>query len=250
MRNFILSILLAATAFTSCNAPTGEEDISMPKSGLTDTVFKEINKKYTAIDAFSCIDVVMSDSVKTLMVVANKAVQNQLKIYVKGNTLNLGLQSNVHLNDFGNIVIYVPYNAKIKEVELSGACSFTSLRPIVGNSFSLDISGASMATCYFDMPDGQLEVNLNGCSSLNATGHVRFLEADISGASNINSKEKLGQFTFTAEDAELNVSGSSNAKLHCNGTIRGDVSGASNVIYTGTPKIKLEVSGVSSINGK
>lgn len=249
MKRIIIPILLAAMAFAGCNATGGEGGQSISPSGVMDTTSTEINKKYTAIDASSCIDVVMSDSVKTLTVVADKAMMQQLDIRVKGNTLNLGLKSKTHLT--GNFVIkaFVPYDARIKEVSLSGICSFTSQHPLVGNSFNLKLSGASEATCYFDMPDGRLEATISGNSTLHATGHVKFLEADVSGASLVSSKEELGQYTFTADDAELLVSGSSNAMLHSNGTLRGEVSGASNLAYTGKPKLKIEASGISSIKG-
>ena len=250
MRRILIATLLAAMALASCNNATAKKGNIVATGNQADTTVVELNKKYHAIEASACFNVVMSETVRALTIVAEPTVQQRLHIRVEEGELKLDFKRGTRLNGNVSVTAIVPYDAAIKEVELSGASTFTNERPIVGNYFSLDLSGASTATCRMDMPNGRLEADLSGNCTLEATGHVAYLEADLSGSSALKSKEVNGQHDFLADNAEVELSGSSTACLHSNGTLRGETSGVSQLTYTGKPKIRIETSGASKIIGK
>lgn len=252
MRKNILFILLATISLMGCK-PSGQH-VSAPEgialAGHNDTVLMDVKKKYTAIEAEAAVNVVYSDSVKCLLVITDAAVMPYVSARVERGTLHLGYKKNVAIGGegYGGVTIWVPYDAKVKEISLSGASTLLSKRPLVGSHFEMELSGGSSANCYFDMPDGDLELDVSGASCLRAGGCVRRLDADISGASRSLSEEKQGQYTFTAGLVHLDVSGASLLQVHSNGTIDGDISGASLLSYTGQAKVsKIDCSGVSKV---
>ncbi len=222
-------------------------------TGHMDTVLVETSKKYNAIDAGAIIDVVYSDSVKVLLVIADSALVPYISTNVTDGTLMLDMKPNVHVReraDMKDVTVWVPYNANIKKVRLSGASSFVSRRPIVGKSFEIKLSGASKAACYFDMPDGALKVDNSGASDLYATGSVELLEAELSGASDLQSSLEHGVYSFTVGTAEVDISGASTLMLHCDGKLTGEASGASTLKYTGVSQHKVRISGAATIEQK
>jgi hypothetical protein len=252
MKRNIFAIALIAILLMSCKT-NGRQRVlpgsSITPSGVNDTTLLDVKKSYSGIEAEAAINVVFSDSVKCLLVIGDSAVVPYVEARVDDDELHLGYKKNVTISgNFDGITIFVPYNAKIKKIDISGASSFISQRPLVGSRFQVDVAGASQVVCYFDMPDGSLKAEVSGASQLKVNGAVQHLEADISGASQVISNEEHGQYTFTAGDAKVDISGASQMQFHCDGNLEGDVSGASLLTYTGKAKSnKVDCTGLSKV---
>lgn len=251
MKKSVLLIALTAMLLVGCKSNGNGRVLAdgIVPAGVIDTTLMDVKKKYTAIEADAVYHVVYSDSVKCLLLITDSAVMPYVDVRVEKGTLHLGFKPNANIRGpFDGVTVWVPYDAKIKEIELSGASSFQSRRPLVGSSFELELSGASTARCFLDMPDGNLKVDVSGASQVEVTGSVRRLEADVSGSSHFLSRMENGQYTFSAGNVELDVSGSSEVLLHCDGDLRGELSGASLLDYTGKAKSnRVESSGFSKI---
>ncbi len=255
MKKIAIIISLVCVMLSACGGDKkGRADgDAIVLTGNMDTVLVEVNKKYSAIDAGACIDVVYSDSVKVLLVIADSALVPYVSTKVTDGTLMLDMKPNVNVrtrSSMKDITVWVPYDANVKRVHLSGATSFVSRRPIVGKKFEMKLSGASKAACFFDMPDGELEIDLSGASDLHATGSVELLEAELSGASDLQSSMEHGVYSFTVGTAEIDISGASTLMLHSDGKLTGEVSGAGTLIYTGNAQNKVRTSGVGTIEQK
>lgn len=230
---------------------TAKSSVQVEQSGRVDTTLVEIDKKYTGIVADAAINVVMSDSVKLLLIMTDTAVRPYVTATVEGGELRLGYKAGTSINgNFAGTTIWVPYDASVKSVTLNGASSFRSQHPLVGSRFQMSLGGASRAVCYFDMPDGDLVLSLNGASALRAVGCVGNLMAEINGASKLVSDEENGQYTFSVSNAELEVNGVSEVQLHSTGRLSGSVNGVSQLSYTGQPKQKMSSNGLSRVKRK
>ncbi len=128
-------------------------------------------------------------------------------------------------------------------------------------SLTVILSGASQAEAY-NVSAGKLEVKVSGASRL--TGEIRAkgdCNIEASGASRVElegmsagavlklngaSKAELSQFPIG--NASMVVSGASNASVNLNGRLDADVSGASTLLWSGSPVMgDIRSSGSSSL---
>ena len=140
---------------------------------------------------------------------------------------------------------------QISGTELSIDCSGASNLTITGDfssSIDADISGASKLTLTGNSRD--LEIEASGASNVQVTGEHKFTETSCSGASSINLNGSTGYFksettgasnlkaqNYTAKDGYAEVTGASNAKIRCTGTLKIMVSKMSKLTHYGDPDI-------------
>jgi len=127
----------------------------------------------------------------------------------------------------------------LRSVDFSGA-SVSTVEDFE-NDRILDyrLSGASKST--FVGSAERLSINLSGASELTLNGRSGLLIGEISGAS------QLYAFDFPVEEADINLSGASRARVRVAKFLKVDASGASNVRYLGDPTVEQRLSGSSRV---
>lgn len=105
--------------------------------------------------------------------------------------------------------------------------------------FELILSGASVSKVYPGFSD--VKLNVSGASKLDLLGTGNLLHATVSGASELKAQN------FPTEDAWLDVSGASTARVSVSNRLDVIVSGASSVRYLGNPDVHPTVTGGSSL---
>jgi len=125
--------------------------------------------------------------------------------------------------------------------------SYSSNLPIVievkcSKLVRYDGHGASQGTIA-EVDSETLDVELSGASSLTIeSGKVDFLKGSVSGASNLHAEK------VEATKADVDASGASTIIVRVSEELRANASGASNVVYAGSPEVvKKDTSGASSI---
>lgn len=208
-----------------------------------------IDGAYTELEIQSAFDVTVSNTVDQVVITAGENIMPKVIVEVTDNTLKLRLKRlTVAHND---IKVLLPYNPNLKSVDLSGASEFRSAFPIVANEVDIEISGAS--DFYGDIEASEVDMNISGASSINGAvvvateldielsgaskatleGQVGILDMNLSGSSDIKEKIVGNRYALACGSCEGSISGSSDAYIHCDGTIRVSVSGASDLHYTG-----------------
>ncbi|MBK0404590.1 PspC domain-containing protein [Adhaeribacter sp. BT258] len=128
----------------------------------------------------------------------------------------------------------------LMELSLVGA----STAEVVGfkqNKLKVNQTGATQAFIRTDVQT--LEINLTGASEAVLEGTARDLEADVVGGCELNALKLI------AENANLDVTGGSEAHVNVQRILRGDVTGGSELTYTGDPEnIKVDEGGGSDVN--
>ena len=105
----------------------------------------------------------------------------------------------------------------------------------------IDASGASKVYLT-DLRSSELRVDTSGASKINLSGETAQLFVEVSGASSVDAEN------LKADMADVNSSGASRVSTFAVNDLRAHASGASKVVYTGSPKnIEKSSSGVSSI---
>lgn len=156
----------------------------------------------------------------SVVVVADDNLLPLIETEVQGGTLSIS--STRRLKSDQRLLIRVTSPA-IERVETSGASSVSLSNP----------------------SREKLEIDMSGASKVTASGQTSALKADMSGAS------KLFAFELEASGAEIDGSGASRAEVNAGRSLVSSLSGASRVVYAGSPsEIRSDVSGASAVSAR
>lgn len=112
------------------------------------------------------------------------------------------------------------------------------------NIENLEVSGASKLSLA-NLKNDFLKVDASGASKIKVDGETKNLDIELSGESRFDAEN------LKSENATVDASGASNASVNVSGDLKADLSGASNVTYSGNPKnLDKKTSGASSVRGK
>ena len=239
-KNLIVLSIIAMTAFCSCSEWAGDP--------ITQKF--NIDGTYTELVVGDAFDVIFSDTATSITVTAGENVMPKVKVNRNGNKLNIFLKGWA-TNRGKEMTVILPYNSDLCSVDLAGASSFHTDFPLKAKTIEIELSGAS--DFYGDIEAEQIEMDLSGSSDINGNIVADELELDMSGASDATlvgqvSTLKLGlsgssslkrsivgsHYAFACDNCEGSMSGSSEAYIHCDGSITVSLSGASDLYYTGS----------------
>jgi len=135
------------------------------------------------------------------------------------------------------------HSDKDLSITLSGASHMES-RNVSAGKLELKVTGASGLSG--DMKTaGDSRMETSGASGIELSGTGTNVVMKVNGA----SKALLGQFPL--QNADLEISGASNVTINVNGKLDANVSGASNLVWSGTPIMgDIQTSGASSLRRK
>ena len=250
---FVLSALVLF-AFSSCKKFAG------------DPITKEftIDGTYTELEVCDAFDVTVSDAVDVITITAGEnvmpyviveKVENTLKIYIKPVATFYG----------GDLKAVIPYNAGLTGVYLSGASEFHSVYGLMGRAVEVELSGASEFYCDIDADEidmnlsgssyiegnvdaSNLVLDMSGASDATLRGQVTTLDLGLSGASSIKKTITGSRYGLECDVCKGEISGASDAYIHCNLIIKVDLSGSSELHFTGEGNpAESSVSGGSEI---
>jgi len=249
----LLIIMSTLAVMTGCNVITGSGKIQtwdMPYSDFT---------KIEVGWAFD-VEVTRSDSYQVRITI-DENLYDYLRVNKQGDTLHIGLKQNyVYTNLTQQAVVTLPDLHRLElsgaskavvsgfstshdvDFELSGA-SRMDLENLEAIDSDFNLSGASEVTGSLNIADGRFD--LSGASSLELEGSADDISIEASGASDV----KLSN--LSAFNAEVELSGASDAAINASGRLDVDLSGASELKYVGSPTLgSISTSGGSSIKPK
>lgn len=296
-KTIVLLLALSALVFGSCSQFAGEPTVNnftvedsyaMPDTPplLPQTVKNfTVEGSYTAIQVSNAIKVTVSDAVSEITITAGEYVMPNVVVKVKDNTLILKMKP-MTSNRGSEIIALIPYNAGLKEVNLSGASEFHSSFTLTGDEVNIGLSGAS--DCFCNIEAGEVELDLSGASCFHGdvvansaemdlsgsskvegrvavattldlelsgasdaiiAGNANRLEVDFSGASSLREQVVGDRYAFECTECTGSLSGSSDAFIHCDGGICVSLSGSSSLHYTGSARTSgSSTTGASSLD--
>lgn len=114
-------------------------------------------------------------------------------------------------------------------IEMSGSSDYNG--DILSDIIKADLSGSS--NIVGNVTADNLELILSGSSDAKLIGNVAALKIDLAGSSNIVEQVVDHHYALACGRCEGTMSGASEAYIHCDGTIKVDLSGASELHFTG-----------------
>ena len=188
----------------------------------------------------------VQSSTFSVEVTADDNVMDYIDVYKSGNTLKIRPQWN---RSFRSVTLRAKITMPdLSEIKLSGGSRAGISGFNSSHDLSVGLSGGSSVTG--DITAGDVYLSLSGGSHVNLSGSANELVATGSGGSHISlsgSAENIvikgsggSHFNlqdYSVSDADINLSGGSHAYVHVNGTLNVDISGGSEVHYTGEPTL-------------
>ena len=257
-KHLIILSTLVLFAFSGCQKFAGDpitKDFSI--SGAYNALEVEDAFNVTVSEEATQVTITAGENIMPNVVV--ETVDSTLKIYLKGWHTNLGK----------DMTVILPYNFDLRSVDLSGASEFHSEYGLEGNKVEVELSGASDFYCDIDADEvdidlsgasdffgdilaDEIEMDLTGSSTIKGyvealdldlemsgaseatfEGQVDMLKINLSGASDIKKTVDGNRYGFACNQCEGSISGASNVYIHCDGTIKVNLSGASDLYFTG-----------------
>ena len=115
------------------------------------------------------------------------------------------------------------------EAHLSGSSDFFG--DVLADEIDMELLGSS--TIEGNVSADELDLDMSGASDATLVGHVTQLKIDLTGSSSIIKKVVGNRYALACDNCEGTMSGASVAYIHCDGRICVDLSGASDLHYTG-----------------
>ena len=115
------------------------------------------------------------------------------------------------------------------EAHLSGSSDFFG--DVLADEIDMELLGSS--TIEGNVSADELDLDMSGASDATLVGHVTQLKIDLTGSSNIIKMVVGNRYALACDNCEGTMSGASGAYIHCDGRICVDLSGASELHYTG-----------------
>ncbi len=198
---------------------------------------------FTAVSVGYAFDVEISRSSSyNVNITADDNLFEYIEVSKTGNTLSIGLR-------WGHSYRSVTNRAEItmpdlQRLDFSGATHGSVEGFSVSHNFVAMLSGASSLGGGYTTT-GDAEFYLSGGSFLELDGGATDLLISASGGSQLELSE------FPVQDAGVTLSGASSATVNLDGRLDASLSGASSLLYVGSPTLgDINVSGGSSVGPK
>lgn len=236
MKKVVLYSILAFLVFSSCRQIFGKR---IRGNGNVKTEARTAGS-FTNINVSGNIDIyVRQDSVSSIKVEADENLLEYIVVDNNDGTLEIHPRSGYNLRPRKTIKVYVGNNT-FRKFNASGACDiFTENRISVDGTIDINLSGAS--DVKMDIKAPKIEADLSGAGNINLRGETKDFVVSGSGSTDIRC------FDLLSENTEIKLSGAGNAEVFASVKLDVHVSGAADVKYKGNAAVSQKISGAGSV---
>lgn len=233
---FFLSLISINLFLSSCDIT---DNHVVPSNKITST--QATYSDYDMIDVSSAftVYVTFSDEEELIEIEANDNLHQHIVVKRENNVLKIGLERNIHIRGNATLTAYIT-TKNISDYMASGASRIIVENRIEATDASIYLSGAS--TFSGELVVDHLNADLSGAANLNIQGFSNTFDIEASGASVIRD------YGFETNRLEADLSGASNMYVTVDDGIDVEASGASVLHYKGSAVITgQDLSGASSV---
>jgi hypothetical protein len=253
-----LTLAVALTA-AGCDMPSTGGLGQVGGSGVMVTKHYDYTgfTKVTVDDGFQ-VEIDYADTADVSVTVDDNLVKEHIEVELDGDTLHIGLAplwryhdvtlrarvvmprlTGLEASGASSVVVTNFGSGDPLDLTASGASAVHLVLQRVG-AVSLDVSGAGRVDGGASMDE--IAGSVSGAGEVALTGTARTLQLEASGGS------ELDLSGLTAGDADLTLSGGTNAEVLVTGTLDVSASGGSSLTYSGDPQLgKIDVSGGAEV---
>ena len=199
---------------------------------------------YDAIGVAGSFDVeLVSGTEGNIVIRAEENLIKHIEIEIKDNVLKIKTEKGYSLRPSKNnkMLITVPFK-DISKVSLAGAGDVVTKNAVIrADSFKASIAGSG--DMVLEVNASRVKGSIAGSGDLKLMGSATDFECKIAGSGDVHA------FDLKSENVEASISGSGDARVHCNGMLKARVVGSGDIKYQGSPQkedTKVTGSGVIS----
>jgi len=230
----MLVVFLAVALLVGCTpvSITGSGDVVAQEEGITGFDKVDVSQSFD-------VDISQGEAYSVVIRIDDNLLQH-LQVVKQGGTLKIGLKPG-QIYSIRNATMQAEVTMpELTGLDLSGASQATITGFESAKDLIVDLSGSS--SLRGDIEAGDASFELSGSSDVTLAGSAQDVTIDASGSSDVDLTD------FPVADADVNVSGSSEATVNPSGRLDVDASGASDVYYLGSPTMgRIDTSGSSTI---
>jgi hypothetical protein len=176
-----------------------------------------------------------------LDVQGDEALVRRLETVVEGDTLHIRFRRSIGFSwDSGDVEVHVRTPALHAASASGGAHIAGSLGAV--DALQLEASGGGELH-FRNLDTGEISVSGSGGSVIELSGRAARLSVDISGGTHVKAAKLL------VRRVRIEGSGGSEAEVLASDSIRGDLSGGSELTWHGQARTRVATSGGSEIHG-
>ncbi len=167
-------------------------------------------------------------------------IQEYVEVTVKGNDLVLSIKSGVNLRPKKGIHIYVPF-VDLSAISITGSGDVNANTTLKTADFKATITGSG--NIKLSVEASEIKGHITGSGNMLLKGSTNSLKVSITGSGDFNSEG------LQAQDTDVIISGSGDAKVVALKSLKTKVSGSGDIKYTGSPAhVDSKTSGSGSVS--
>lgn len=157
----------------------------------------------------------------------------------KDNALNLRTKDKVNLSSDNKIKVYITTD-KLESIDVAGSGDVVGDGLFSGSDkIDLSIEGTGNITLQVNTPT--ISSSIAGTGDINLSGETKDSRVEIDGIGDYKAED------LKAENADIHIAGSGNAKVFASASLNVEIAGTGDVYYHGTPNITQNVAGTGTI---
>ncbi|MBR9999365.1 MAG: PspC domain-containing protein [Cyclobacteriaceae bacterium] len=164
---------------------------------------------------------------------------NDVRVIMENDNLKIDFDRDISNWDRDREKVYIYLKLpEMESLELSGAVRAV-IRGFSQDLIQIDLSGAAIAEMDIRIDDA--DIDMDGMSKLTLYGNGEKIDVTIAGASRLDASD------YAVNSATIDASGVSHVKVNASEMLEIDVTGGSEVRYSGDPQIQSERAAASRI---
>ena len=236
MRNLFIAALSSLVLFSSCR-----EIFAKRIRGNGNIVTQSRSAgEFNSISVSGNIDIYASqDSSASVKVETDENLQEYVEIINDGKVLHIHTKEGYNPRPSKTIKVYVSSN-EFKSFDASGSCDMYSQGQI-SSTDALDFHASGSCKINMDVNAPKVSAHVSGACDVILKGETKDFIVDGSGSTDIRC------FDLKADNVDLDLSGSGDAEVFANSTLKGSASGTTDIKYKGNAQPNVSTSGTVSI---
>ena len=195
---------------------------------------------FNSVHVSGNIDVYASqDSSFSVKVETDENLQQYIEVINDGGVLRIHEKEGTNPKSRKPIKVYVS-SSTFKNFEASGACDIYSMDQITATDvIEFHASGSCKITMDVNAP--KINTHVTGACDVIFKGETKDFSVEGSGSTDIRC------FELKADNVNVDLSGSGDAEVYAESTLKGSVSGSADIRYKGNARPDISTSGAASI---
>lgn len=194
--------------------------------------------KFTQLRTYSCLNLILTQENNKIEIEADENLITLIDIKSVDGVLTIKDPDNKWFSSKHILKIYIPAQY-LTLLENYGSGNISAQGELDVTSFDFTNQGSGNVNLELATP--QLVLNNEGSGNIGFTGRATNATLTLRGSGNFNGG------MLETDTTKVELSGSGNAQIQCNGKLNIAISGTGNLTYLGSPQVVKEVSGAGKV---